>query len=123
MKKMFSLILILVSINTLGQTTKKEVAKPNDFKYPVLVKLIDGYSNMFRIGLIRHNDFYDVKENGSDVSAYYSRFLSDYELKDKIFVYFPLSKESGEMIIVSKQNITKLDMTYEQALEIIMPNR
>jgi hypothetical protein len=123
MKRAFSLLLILVSINTYGQTTKNEVSKPNDFKYPVLVKLIDGYSNMFRIGLIRYNDFHDVKEDVSDVTAYYSRFLNQNELKDKLFVYFPLSKDSGEMLIVSKLNIVKLDLTYDQALQIIMPNK
>lgn len=120
MKKILFLLLIISPLILFGQD-KKNIAKPKDFKYPVMVKLIQGQGNVFRIGFIRYNDFYDVKEDASDVSAYYARFLSDAEINNSLFVYFPTSKDNGEMLIVSKITITKMDMTYEQAMQLIIP--
>jgi len=119
MKKLFIIFILLFSTNTYGQN--KNVSKSKDFKHPVMVKLIQGQGNVFRIGFIRYNDFYDVKEDASDVSAYYARFLSDAEINNSLFVYFPTSKDNGEMLIVSKITITKMDMTYEQAMQLIIP--
>ena len=119
MKKLFIIFILLFSTNTYGQN--KNVSKPKYFKHPVMVKLIQGQGNVFRIGFIRYNDFYDVKEDASDVSAYYARFLSDAEINNSLFVYFPTSKDNGEMLIVSKITITKMDMTYEQAMQLIIP--
>ena len=120
MKKTICIILLIASMGAYAQKNK-ELEKPNEFSYPVLVKLVDGKSNIFRIGLIRHNDYFNISEDFYQVSANYARFLNDNELKDKMFVYFPLSNKSGEMLIFSKENVTKLDMTYEQAMEIIIP--
>ena len=76
---------------------------------------------MFRIGFMRKNDYFDIKEDISLPQANVARFLKDVELTDKYFVYFPTSSDTGEMIIVSKSCVTKLDMTFEQAIEVIAP--
>ena len=120
MKKILFILLIISPLVLFGQNNKG-ISKPKDFKYPVMVKLINGQGNVFRIGFIRYNDFYDVREDASEVSAYYARLLSDAEIKNSLFVYFPTSKENGEMLIVSKDSVTKMDMTYEQAMQIIIP--
>lgn len=119
MKKIVFIFLLFSSINLFGQN--KIVSKPKEFKYPVIVKLIEGQGNVFRIGFIRHNDYYDIKEDQTEVASFYARFLSDAEIKNSVFVYFPISKGSGEMLIISKVSVTKMDMTYEQAMQIILP--
>ena len=40
---------------------------------------------------------------------------------DGILVYFPLSEKTGEMLIVEKSNLTYLDLSYEEAMKIILP--
>ncbi len=35
--------------------------------------------------------------------------------------YFPLSEKTGEMLIVEKSNLTNLDLSYEEAMKIILP--
>lgn len=120
MKKIIFILLLISPLVLFGQNNKI-IDKPRDFKYPVMVKLIQGQGNVFRIGFIRYNDFYDIKENLSEANAFYARFLSDAEIKNSLFVYFPTSKQNGEMLIVPKTTVTKMDMTYEQAMQIIIP--
>lgn len=112
--------LLIISLNLFGQQEKK-VSIPKGFKYPVMVKLIDGQGNVFRIGFLRYNDYFDVKEDDSAFTSYYGRFLTNTNLTNSVFVYFPTSPGNGEMLIVPKTTVTKMDMTYEQAMQIILP--
>jgi uncharacterized membrane protein len=122
MKKILFIILIISPLLGICQGNK-EITKPKskEFRYPVIVKLIQGEGNVFRIGFIRYNDFFDVKENESEIDAFYARFLTDFELKNSVFVYFPTANQNGEMLVVPKVSVTKIDMTYEQAMQIIVP--
>lgn len=122
MKKIIVLILFVLCVFNSYSQNDKENSKPKTFKYPVLVKLIEGAGNVFRIGFIRHNDFFDIKEDTQDVASYYARFLSNTNLHNNIFVYFPSLNENGEMLILPKSSITKMDLTYEQAMQIILPD-
>ena len=115
-------LLITITANAQKVGMDKE---GNQFKYPVLVKLIQGEGNIFRIGFLRYNDFHDIKEDANNPSNIYANFidLADVSVgnfKDKYFVYFPLSKTNGEMLIIDKGDVTKLDMRYEQAMELIV---
>lgn len=121
MKQILFSFLIFLSLQSFGQIQEK-IAKPQGFKYPVMAKLIDGQGNVFRIGFIRHNDYFDVNEEGNELTSYYARFLSESNLKNSVFVYFPTSPGNGEMLIIAKVSVTKLDMTYEQAMQIILPD-
>lgn len=118
MKKLLIIIVILLlSQTSFGQRNKSS----NEYKYPCLVKLVEGGSNIFRIGFMRKNDFFDIAEDISLPQASVARFLKDVDLTDKYFVYFPTSADTGEMLIISKNCVTKLDMTFEQAIEVIAP--
>ena len=88
--------------------------KSREFRNPVLVKLIRGEGNVFRIGFVKG------EANKPDIQA---NFMKDYNLKGKVFVYFPLSNGNGEMLIVERSDVTKMEMTYENAMELINPNR
>lgn len=114
--------LIIITSSGLAQDNNRQIPKSKDFKYPVLVKLISGSSNIFRIGFIRYSDFWEVKEDLGELTSFYARFLNDNELKNKLFVYFPISEKQGDMMIIDKTDIQKLDMTKEQAMEIILPD-
>lgn len=119
MKKLFVIIVFLL----FSQITFSQINNSKkEYKYPCLIKLIEGSSNMFRIGFMRKNDYLDVKEDISSPQASVARFLNDFNMNDKVFIYFPTSKQTGEMMIVNKSCVTKLDMTYEEAIEIILPN-
>lgn len=120
MKKLILIALIVLATNVNGQSSKT-VQRPNEFNHPVMLKLIQGDGNIFRIGFVRDNDFNNVKEDVTQPTSYYARFLDDNELKNKIFVYFPLSEKTGEMLIVEKNDLTKLDLSYEEAMKIILP--
>jgi len=118
-------LLVTITANAQKVGTDKE---GDQFKHPVLVKLIQGDGNIFRIGFLRHNDFHDIKEDANDPSNIYANFidLADVSVgnfKDKCFVYFPLSNTNGEMLIVNRGDLTKLDMRYEQAMELIVLER
>lgn len=120
MKKIILILMIILTNNVNGQSNKT-ISKPSEFKHPVMMKLIQGDGNIFRIGFIRENDFNNVKEDVTLPTSYYARFLDDNELKNKTFVYFPLSEKTGEMLIVEKSILTRLDLSYEEALKIILP--
>lgn len=120
MKKIILILMIILTNNVNGQSSKT-ISKPSEFKHPVMMKLIQGDGNIFRIGFIRENDFNNVKEDVTLPTSYYARFLDDNELKNKTFVYFPLSEKTGEMLIVEKSILTRLDLSYEEALKIILP--
>lgn len=124
------LIMLLVSFSVKAQkvSDEKVESQSNTFKHPVLVKLIQGDGNIFRIGFLRYNDFYGIKEEANNPSNIYANFidLADVAVgnfKDKYFVYFPLSKTNGEMLIIDRKDVTKLDMRYEQAMELIVFER
>ena len=122
---LFIAILLSFSVNAQNVSNSKVESQSNSFKYPVLVKLIQGQGNIFRIGFLRYNDFYGIKEDANNPSNIYASFidLADVTVgnfKDKYFVYFPLSKTNGEMLIIDKKDVTKLDMRYEQAMELIV---
>lgn len=118
-------LLLFLSLTAFPQ--KHEVAsEKNDFKYPVLVKLIRGEGNVFRLGFVRKNDYLGVEEDKNDARNIYANFIDLADVvtgnfKNKFFVYFPLSKDSGEMLIVDKTDVTKVDMTYEQSMQLILP--
>lgn len=120
MKNYLIIFSLLISFNLFGQSNKKP-PNTSGFKYPVIVKLVDGQGNIFRIGFLRYNDYFDAKEDDSEFVAYYGKFLNGVELQNKSFVYFPTSPGNGEMLIIDKSNFTKMDMTYEQAMKIIIP--
>lgn len=125
---LFIAILLSFSVNAQNVSNSKVESQSNSFKYPVLVKLIQGQGNIFRIGFLRYNDFYGIKEDANNPSNIYASFidLADVTVgnfKDKYFVYFPLSKTNGEMLIIDKKDVTKLDMRYEQAMELIVFER
>lgn len=111
--------LFIIFISNIGYSQTSKNAK--GYRYPVLVKMFEGSGNVFRLGFLRYNDFFEVKEDISSPQANISRFLVDYDLKDKMFVHFPTSDKSGETLIVPKACVTKLDLTYEQAIDIIYP--
>lgn len=121
MKRIIFILFVSFSLNSFGQV-KEKIYKPQGFKYPVMAKLIDGQGNVFRIGFIRHNDYFDLKEDEGEITSYYARFLNESNLTNSVFVYFPTSPGNGEMLIVNKTSVTKLDMTYEQAMQIILPD-
>lgn len=121
MKKILLLIVFILSCNLVW--SQKTKTNREEFKYPVLVKLIEGSGNVFRIGFIRHNDYWNIKEDVNNPQNIYANFIDLTELKNKIFVYFPTSDSTGEMTIVDNKDITKLDMTYEQALEVMIPKK
>jgi hypothetical protein len=120
MKKLILIALIVLATNVNGQSSKT-ISKPSEFNHPVMLKLIQGDGNIFRIGFIRDNDYKNVKEDVTQLTSYYARFLDDNELKNKTFVYFPLSEKTGEMLIVEKSILTNLDLSYEEAMKIILP--
>ena len=120
MKKLIFILMVIIATNVDGQSTK-QISKPTQFTHPVMMKLIQGEGNIFRIGFIRENDLNNVKEDVTLPSAYYARFLDDNELKNKIFVYFPLSDSTGEMLIVEKNILSMLDLSYDEAMKIILP--
>jgi hypothetical protein len=120
MKKLILIALIVLATNVNGQSNKT-ISKPSEFNHPIMMKLIQGDGNIFRIGFIRDNDFKNVLEDVTQSTAYYARFLEDNELKNKVFVYFPLSEKTGEMLIVEKSILTRLDLSYEEAMKIILP--
>ena len=124
MKKIaFILMAIALSFNANAQKNGKSETKPNSFKYPVLVKMIHGSGNIFRIGFLRHNDFHGIEESvGENIYASFINLVdvSKGDFKDKYFVYFPLANQNGEMLIVDRREVTKLDLTYEQAMELIV---
>lgn len=116
--------LLLIAQVSKSQDTEKGI---KSFKYPVLVKLIQGDGNIFRIGFIRHDDYYDVKQNESEPGNIYASFIDMVDVargdfKGKCFVYFPFSRENGEMEIADKSDIMKLDMRYEEAIKLIRPS-
>lgn len=118
-------LLILLSFGMKAQTPASQIqTERKHFRHPVLVKLIEGYGNVWRIGFMRSEDFYGdkdtVKRNDIHANFFKSVSLSESELKDKCFVYFPLSGDQGEMLIVSKSTITRLDIGYDKAIELIM---
>jgi len=122
MKKILFLLLIISPLIGMCQGNSNITRpKSKEFSYPVIVKLIQGEGNVFRIGFIRYNDYFDIKEDESELNAFYARFLTDLELKNSVFVYFPTANKNGEMLVVPKVSVTKLDMTYEQAMQIIIP--
>jgi hypothetical protein len=118
MKKLILIALIVLATNVNGQSSKT-ISKPSEFSHPVMLKLIQGEGNIFRIGFVRDNDY--KKEDVTLPTSYYARFLDDNELKNKTFVYFPLSEKMGEMLIVEKSTLTNLDLSYEEAMKIILP--
>lgn len=128
MNKINSLIIALLftfSVNAQKVSNDKSERQSNTFNHPVLVKLIQGSGNVFRIGFLRYNDFYGIEEEASDPKNIYAGFIDLAELsvgnfKDKCFVYFPMSNSNGEMMIVDKKEVTRLDMRYEQAMELIV---
>ena len=120
MKKLILILMVILTTNVDAQSNKT-ISKPIEFKHPVMMKLIQGDGNIFRIGFIRENDFNNVKEDVTLPTSYYARFLDDNELKNKTFIYFPLSEKTGEMLIVEKSILTRLDLSYEEALKIILP--
>lgn len=124
-----AILLFLLASASYGQSRGEPKGNKGerDFKYPVLVKLIQGQGNVFRIGFVRYNDFHEVRENTGEDKNIYASFINLVDIdkgdfKNKCFVYFPLSERNGEMIIVEKSDITKLDMRYEQAMELIVVN-
>lgn len=126
MKKLLAITipLLLLCFVSNSQDTEKGL---KSFKYPVLVKLIQGDGNIFRIGFVRHNDYHDIKEDVGNPGNIYASFMdmvdvSRGDFKDKCFVYFPFSRENGEMAIVDKSDFMKLDMKYEQAIKLIRPS-
>lgn len=116
-----------IIVNAQKIDNDKMKSEKNSFKYPVLCKLIQGSGNVFRIGFLRYNDFNGVEEDASDPKNIYAGFIdlvdvAKGDFKDKYFVYFPLSNGTGEMLIMDRKDVTKLDMRYEQAMELIVVN-
>lgn len=130
MNRLLSTILLLAIASTSYAQVRgqaRESGKAKDFKYPVLVKLIKGSGNVFRIGFVREGDFYGTGESKPDTSDIYANFMdlvnSDKgDFTGKCFVYFPLSERNGEMLIVDRNDVSSLDMRYEQAMELIVVN-
>lgn len=119
---------LLLSYVSNGQNNKQTRHPENAFRHPVLAKIIQGEGNVFRIGFMRHNDFHDIKEDEGNAMNIYANFMSSVglvnsDLTDKFFIYFPLSDDGGEMMIMPKSQVQKLDMTYEQAIKLIRPEQ
>jgi len=124
-KTLKSFIAILIIVFTWSTVEAQNKSQEKSFNYPVLVKIIQGNGNVFRIGFIRYNDFYGVKEDESNPSNIYANFIglanvTRGDFKNKCFVYFPLAKGNGEIVIIDKADITKLNMTYDQAMKLIV---
>ncbi len=78
------------------------VGKERKFTRPVLVKIQEN-TELERIGFITEDD------------------LEDFGITDKVAVYFPFSYAiSGELMIVPKKNITRLDIAPSTALKFIV---
>ncbi len=120
--KKFSILAIILLITTLSVVAQKKPMNTDTFKHPVLVKLVQGDGNIFRIGFLRYSDFHDIKEEAGNPNNIYANFMEMVEFTDKYFVYFPFSLENGEMTIVNKNDVIKLDMRYEQAMKLIRPS-
>lgn len=128
-KALITLTAIALTLTSYGQGNAKkgETIDNKTFKYPVLVKLIQGSGNVFRIGFVRYSDYYGIEENANDPKNIYASFIdlvevSKGDFKNKCFVYFPLSKNNGETLIIDRNDVAKLDMRYEQAIELIVVN-
>lgn len=103
-------IVFLCSSATFAQVVEKKAElNKATFTRPVLVKLIEGYGNVWRIGFVQN-----------DQPIYNHENLSDNRIDDKCFVYFPLSGEAGEVSMVSKSTVTELGIDYNKAIEMIM---
>lgn len=78
------------------------VGKERKFTRPVLVKIQEN-TELERIGFITEDE------------------LEEFGLKDKVAVYFPFSYAiSGEVMIVPKKNITRLNIPASSALKFIV---
>jgi uncharacterized membrane protein len=78
------------------------VGKERKFTRPVLVK-IQEHTDLERIGFITEDE------------------LEEFGVGDKVAVYFPFSYAiSGELMIVPKKNITKLNIPASVALKFIV---
>ena len=78
------------------------VGKERKFTRPVLVKILDN-SDLSRIGFITEDD------------------LEQYGMGDMVAVYFPFSYAiTGELLIVPRRNITRLNIPASAALKFIV---
>jgi uncharacterized membrane protein len=78
------------------------VGKEKKFNQPVLVK-INKVSNLEKIGFLTQKD------------------MTDFGIKDKVAVYFPLSYNfSGELYIVPTEDITFLDLPAADVMKFIV---
>lgn len=115
--------ILALSLNAYGQ--EAEVKRGNGgkrtFTRPVLVRFVNGTQDTYRIGFVRENG---EMKNGESNDRH-EEFLDMLEVakggfKDKCFVYFPVSRNGGEMLICDKGSVTDLDFTYEQAIGLAL---
>jgi uncharacterized membrane protein len=109
-KSLLFFVVIFCSLGAFAQVVENKTEMNRaTFTRPVLVKLIEGYGNVWRIGFVQNDQPIANNEN-----------LSAIRPDDKCFVYFPLSGEAGEVSMVSRSTVTKLDIAYDKAIEMIM---
>lgn len=116
------IVFLLISFCSKGQTFDSSRSN-KEFKCPVLAKLIRGEGNVFRIGFVRTTDFCDNKDSLSYKYDMYDNFIKKADLNGKCFVFFPSAKDSGEMLIVDRDDFVKIDMDYNEAMGLILPNQ
>jgi len=116
MKKLILLtILLIATITSFGGV----IIKPKKvYDSPVLVRCSN---DEMRIGFMRSADYNDIKEDVTNPDCIHATFLDDAELTNSVFVYYPTSENTGEVVIVKKLNIVKIEMTYERAMKLLNP--
>lgn len=113
---------MLLALTTQAQSPKSGRGG-NKFNCPVLVETGPAGGGFHRLGFaLPETDGKGVNV----VEGIHADFINMVDVAQggfsgKCFVYLPISKSEGEMVIVDRERVRMLDLTYEQALKLCIP--